>query len=550
MGRVKRILSVFLIVIILIPSTSIAAAAGFRYEAEALILNKLGLFAGVSATRFEPNLGEQLQRQAAVILLVKMFGKEAAAKAMSKSEVDAILSKYEDNGGLAEFARCFMAYAVKTGMVTGTTPTRLGPTTIIDSQSFACMILKNLGYSVNPPNDFIHSLDVLGGLAGTSPLDIARINLRPIIRDDAVAIMYWSLRAARADGVPLIISLIDDGFVPLSTAVELGFVERDAGTGKITLLPKNTTVPTERDAIYGIIRDALANASPSVTIPINSASDTIAKVGAIISDILADDPTILYYTSMEYWPNGLLKLFYTKDAATVRNHRNLLQSKAQSIISGIIEPGMTDYHKELAIHDYLVDNCTYDTTSPKPPAESYTAYGALCLDKAVCEGYAKAMKMLLNQAGIECLFVTGTSRGQNHAWNIVKICNQYYHLDAAWDDTIMADGSAMRIYTYFNLPDSAIMRDHGSWAATLPKCDMTTFNYHEYNSYVARGKDEFVAFAVAQFNKGVNPITVKVSDNDKPGFDLLEALLSIQKATGAKFTMRAIDAYGIVDLMY
>ena len=67
------------------------------------------------------------------------------------------------------------------------------------------------------------------------------------------------------------------------------------------------------------------------------------------------------------------------------------RSKVKSILSQIIKPNMTDYQKELAVHDYLVENCEYDieaVNSSKFKAESFTAYGALCLGLAVCEGYA------------------------------------------------------------------------------------------------------------------------------------------------------------------
>lgn len=75
---------------------------------------------------------------------------------------------------------------------------------------------------------------------------------------------------------------------------------------------------------------------------------------------------------------------------------------------------MTEYEKELALHDYLIENCKYDRRSyenKEIPQESFNAYGALCLGTAVCEGYAEAMKLLLNRAGVECHIVTGVSKG-------------------------------------------------------------------------------------------------------------------------------------------
>lgn len=66
-----------------------------------------------------------------------------------------------------------------------------------------------------------------------------------------------------------------------------------------------------------------------------------------------------------------------------------------------------------------------------------SAYSALILHKSVCSGYAKAFKMLCDQAGIKCYYVTGsTTKGGkcNHAWNVVKIGKKYYGVDVCWDD--------------------------------------------------------------------------------------------------------------------
>ena len=74
---------------------------------------------------------------------------------------------------------------------------------------------------------------------------------------------------------------------------------------------------------------------------------------------------------------------------------------------------MTEFEKELAIHDYIVNNCRYDIENLKEgttPPEDYTAYGVLVNGMAVCEGYAKAMKLMLDRVNIPSLVVAGYSR--------------------------------------------------------------------------------------------------------------------------------------------
>lgn len=130
----------------------------------------------------------------------------------------------------------------------------------------------------------------------------------------------------------------------------------------------------------------------------------------------------------------------------------------------LVQPGMSQVEIEKAFHDYLCRHCVYDLQFQDP---SYSAYGALVLGRAVCQGYSEAMGMLCLEAGLECRIVTGTARddsGQagDHAWNLVKIDGEYRHVDVTYDDPVRSDGLDRFSYEYFNISDAEIARDH-SW---------------------------------------------------------------------------------------
>lgn len=62
----------------------------------------------------------------------------------------------------------------------------------------------------------------------------------------------------------------------------------------------------------------------------------------------------------------------------------------------------------------------------------YTAYGALVQRKAVGEGFALAMKMVMNAVGVDCMVVRGMRSGVPHAWNLVRCGNgSWYHIDVS-----------------------------------------------------------------------------------------------------------------------
>ncbi len=97
----------------------------------------------------------------------------------------------------------------------------------------------------------------------------------------------------------------------------------------------------------------------------------------------------------------------------------------------------TDYEKVKAIHDYICANVVYDYTNLNDPDYmlKYSAYAALINGTSVCQGYANLFYRMALTVGIDCRIISGisTQTGGGHAWNIVRLGNLYYNLDATWD---------------------------------------------------------------------------------------------------------------------
>lgn len=93
------------------------------------------------------------------------------------------------------------------------------------------------------------------------------------------------------------------------------------------------------------------------------------------------------------------------------------------------------YEKIKAVYDYLCSNVSYDYENLNNAAYTlkFTAYGALVDKKAVCQGYAVLMYRLLLELGVDNRVIAGVSGGEAHGWNIAKIGELYYNLDATWD---------------------------------------------------------------------------------------------------------------------
>ncbi len=164
----------------------------------------------------------------------------------------------------------------------------------------------------------------------------------------------------------------------------------------------------------------------------------------------ASETTITFY-SEAMSVNGLYLVYYRLAApfTAYTTQMTAFNQAAQAFLADI-DTRASDYEIVRQVHDKLIDLVTYDdNVLNNAVAEgqnlAHTAYGALVANSqgqphyAVCDGYSLAFEYLLQQCGIECVVVAGDA-GSNefdtggHAWNMVRLDNAWYEVDATWDD--------------------------------------------------------------------------------------------------------------------
>lgn len=93
-----------------------------------------------------------------------------------------------------------------------------------------------------------------------------------------------------------------------------------------------------------------------------------------------------------------------------------------------------DYAKIRAIYDYVITHVTYSPIGESDP-KNFTAYKAAIQGEAVCQGYALLIYRLMLETGIPCRIITADALDglTGHAWNIVKLDDKWYNIDATWD---------------------------------------------------------------------------------------------------------------------
>ena len=170
--------------------------------------------------------------------------------------------------------------------------------------------------------------------------------------------------------------------------------------------------------------------------------------------------------------------------------------------------GLSEAKKITKIHDYICNHVDYEYNSKEE--QIYTAYGALCTGKAVCQGYAVLFYRLCKEAGLSVRIISGTGNGGAHGWNIVRIGSKYYNVDCTWD------GQDAATYNEFLLKSEADFRDHTreSWpVAGSHYLDYTSAEFNVQYPMTEKSWDESTTYAHSEETTS-GAVTLKAEWND------------------------------------
>ena len=127
-----------------------------------------------------------------------------------------------------------------------------------------------------------------------------------------------------------------------------------------------------------------------------------------------------------------------------------------------------DLQKELEIIKWLAANCEYK--SSRTSSTYATAYSCIVNGEAQCAGYADAFLQTAKACGLDVRYVCN----KTHAWNMVKLDGEWYHVDVTWEDC-SSDGQLRN--EFINRTDAQIKKEtfHDTWSPAL-KANATKYN--------------------------------------------------------------------------
>lgn len=115
-----------------------------------------------------------------------------------------------------------------------------------------------------------------------------------------------------------------------------------------------------------------------------------------------------------------------------------------TLVKYLIKPAGTELEKARVLFTWVATHVKYDDKAFNTEVyPDYTPEFVLSGKKAVCEGYSNLFKALCNEAGLEAEKLIGYAKGYgykigdkfektDHAWNAIKIDNQWRLFDLTW----------------------------------------------------------------------------------------------------------------------
>ncbi|MBP2112221.1 hypothetical protein J2Z70_002375 [Paenibacillus silagei] len=279
----------------------------------------------------------------------------------------------------------------------------------------------------------------------------------------------------------------------------------------------------------------------------------------VIEKVVYQNPLILGFRGYGYdYEKLTLNVKYDDSAEIIRSKQKEILAEADKVIAAVIKEGMSADEKQMAIYDYLNDNTAYDDAALENAMEqefktvdskyndSFNTYGILVKKVGVCMSYAHTFQLLSDLVQVPSMVVTGTMSGVNHAWNKVKIGDEWVNVDPTNNATntglpyLLYNSNDATASDVEYVMDKAYWLDH-----ELPQFKATS---NAYDYYVTQGLevDSLEAYKTKlaeQLKKGETLVVLRVLGNTDSSELMQKTAEVIKQHDAAK-----LDSAGMVEL--
>ena len=262
--------------------------------------------------------------------------------------------------------------------------------------------------------------------------------------------------------------------------------------------------------IYRSIRDGLMALAPLIrlnTIDLDLATNIFERVLWDYPEIFwatggANAQTINRFVGQNYI-NFMPEYSYLGD--TVAKLQFAIDERVNAFLATISD-NMSEFEMILAVYEYIILTTSYTLAAP----DNQNIVSVFIHGESVCAGLSKAAQLLLNRLGIFATyvvgyaFVDGSVEPLAHAWNLVRVNEEYYHLDVTWGIPIFSEDSGVTahvtiLYDYFLINDDLLQATHQLRAdVVIPAATSLRSNYFVVGGMFFETVDELELLAALQ----------------------------------------------------
>lgn len=219
------------------------------------------------------------------------------------------------------------------------------------------------------------------------------------------------------------------------------------------------------DVMYGVAQDPVSEGNIGLMMTVEDPQGEVfynafnVAYRAVCFDhpelfwLYAGEEAEMVYLSEALNQNGFYFVYIKMEEPFLRfgEQMQAFNNAAEEFLADI-DTGISEYDTIRQIHDKLIELVNYNDpvvnqiSFDNSQDLAHTAYGCLVTDSsgnpnyAVCDGYTLAFEYLLQQCGINVVFIGGNAGNDEasaggHAWNVVEMDGSWYEVDCTWDDS-------------------------------------------------------------------------------------------------------------------
>ena len=229
--------------------------------------------------------------------------------------------------------------------------------------------------------------------------------------------------------------------------------------------PNRQRIPAY-DAVYEAMYDAVASGRQSLDlfdyrVEVDDFLDIYSDLFITAPEFFFLSPRVVYHTAETVLSSHVVDVYFEYDMTPAEREAASAYYEAElAYIVSLVPENLSEAERALFVHDYLIANYAYDSTET-----IYDAYRLFRTRTGVCQAYALAYAAILRELGMESVLAVSARMG--HAWNVVKVDGEWYHVDLVYDDP-QPDRCGRVLHDYFLLTDEEIRElEHSEWECAV-----------------------------------------------------------------------------------